>query len=73
MGLSADRVGSRRLPAHSVTTPDGIIVYGLPDGSTVQLAKCGQMALNAVGDLRKIALVRQVRQSLIDAGLNLGN
>jgi hypothetical protein len=73
MTVTADRVGSRRLPARFVTTSDGIIVYGLPDGSTAQLRECGRTALNAVGELRKLAMVRQIRDALIQSGLDVGN
>lgn len=67
--VTADRVGSRRLPARWVSSGNGVTVYGLADGGTVTVRDLGQTALNAVGALRKLPTSTRLRQALIDAGV----
>jgi hypothetical protein len=68
--VTADRIGSRRLPARYITTADGITIYGLPNGATATLHSLGETALNAVGAISRIPKPGVVRQSLTDEGID---
>jgi hypothetical protein len=72
VAASADRIGSRRLPARWTIREDGtVVVYGLPDGSTlvVQPGALGETALNAVGELKTLPSSDQLKASLAAAGI----
>jgi hypothetical protein len=70
--FSADRVGSRRLPARWVPSrKSNVIVYGLPNGGTAVIpqANLDTSALNAVGDLKALPTTDELKQSLISQGI----
>jgi hypothetical protein len=68
---TSGHVGSRRLPARFVNRGSQVVVYGLPDGGTAVVNNLAQPALNATGTVVVMPRAKDVRQSLIDAGINL--
>jgi hypothetical protein len=68
-GVTADTIGSRRLPPRWVSDVNGVTIYGLPDGSTVTVGLLGENTLNAVGSVRKVPTSSRLRQSLLDSGI----
>jgi hypothetical protein len=68
---TADRRGSRRLPARWIQYGDTVTIYGLPNGGTAVLSTLGKVAINSIGAVTTIPTAKALKQSLIDAGIGL--
>jgi hypothetical protein len=68
---SADRIGSRRLPARWVQDGNNVTIFGLPNGGTAVINNLGRAVLNASGATAVISTMRSLKSSLIAADIGL--